>query len=149
MRGPSPGTQTHVRPLSSRGLQIIHRDMEPVATTATRATAEGEPSTCTEEPTIHCLHRLCGYWLRCTPLVCCADLLLRNSSATRTRCFAPVGSIVLLFSGDRCIRDYVYLRNHSHELAPSFIIKCTYRHSIYHDSDQGRDFRRRLVEGRL
>ena len=112
--GPSPGTQTHVRPLSSRGPQIIHRDTKPVATTAARATAESEPST--EEPTVHCLHRLCGYWLRCAPLVCCADLLLRNSSASRTRCFAPVGSIVILFSGDRCIRDFVYLRNHSHWL---------------------------------
>ena len=61
----------------------------------------GSPFDCTKEPTIYCLHRLCDYRMRCAPLVYCADLLLRNSSASRTRrCFAPVGSIVIPFSGE-------------------------------------------------
>ena len=51
-----------------------------------------------------CLHSSVEYQLRCARLVCYADLLLRNyslrelsllrnSSASRTRCFAPAGRV--------------------------------------------------------
>ena len=91
-------------PPAWRVAQIIHRDTEPVATTAARVSAENEPSTeahtsiaCTGCVVADCAAR---------PLSAIyADLLLRTSKI-----------YVTLFSGDRCILDYVCLKDHSHWL---------------------------------